>query len=164
MPGTEKGNSPPSVDGSSKSPVIRCHPSSPIFPRVVGARSPDPSIRSISTESNESSDGIEPIKSCSTPLDSASSPGITMPRRVQHARTSSYQGIPTRDVMVSQEAQLRQPFTPQSSAPVGRTAVVDITDSWLRRYIATSALLSAPTNGSLPTHPASPATTLHHLI
>jgi hypothetical protein len=173
-PNTEKGYSPSSVEGATRTSVIQYHPSSPILPPVVGARCPSPSYCSISTERNKPSDSIKQNKSRSTPLNSASSPEITTPRWVgpatlmtlpiaQHTETSFYQGIIAHDVTVSQGAPLQQPFTCQPSAPISRTAPMDITDSWMRHHIATSVILSARSTpidsprDSTPTRPGLPA-------
>lgn len=141
-----------------KSSVIWYRPPSPSFPRAVDIRLPSPSDHSISTESSKPSDTIVPIESLSSRLDSATSPEVTTLRRTpprilapfpvaRHGRTNLYQVILRRGVVTPQGAPLRQPLMREASglvAQVERTAPVDITDSWMRRHIATSVIFSAP--------------------
>jgi hypothetical protein len=172
MPDTEKNESPSSLGGSTKPLIVWHHRQSPIFP---GTQPPSPSNPSISTGCDRPGDNIKPVKLRSTPSDSAPPPGVTttpsatlVPSPNGHhaqAQSSFYRGIFTRGVTKTQGATLLQHFTYQSSAPVaqvGGTTPMDITDSWMRRHIATSVILSAspssnnPLRGSSPTHPGLP--------
>lgn len=142
-----------------KRSIIWDHSPLPASLPAVPTHLPGLSMHSISEEDNNPGDTI---KSISIPLYSASPPENTTPKLplppvpaplpiAQRTQTGFCPVKFTRSVMSSQKVPLRRLVTDQPSTPM------DVTDSWMRRHLASSIIVSPPTTLNDPLRGLSPA-------